>query len=85
MTATSQEGIPINRNLPTGLKVSGTVIFVDHAVPGAIVQVYCQQSKMFGCMDPDNPTPTLPLPVVESATQADGSFSFYLQDPASGH
>lgn len=83
VTATSQSMRQVDRWLPTGLKVSGSVKFGGKNVSGAIVQVYCQQSGMDGCMDPKNPTPDLPLPVVETATQADGSYIYYLPDPNS--
>jgi len=53
-------------------------------VSGAVVQVYCEQSGIAGCVDPNNPYATLPPPVVEFATLPDGSYSFYLLDPATG-
>jgi hypothetical protein len=81
VTTPSQNARLADRSLPAGLKVTGTVKFSNRGVPGAIVQAYCQQSGMSGCVDPDNPSPTLPPPLVEIATQADGSFSFYLLDP----
>jgi hypothetical protein len=85
VTATNQSMRQVDRSLPTGLKVSGSVKFGGKSVPGAVVQVYCQQSGMDGCMDPKNPTPDLPLPVVETATQADGSYIYFLPDPNSSH
>jgi len=35
-------------------------------------------------VDPNDPTATLPPPMVEFATLSDGSYSFYLPDPQSG-
>jgi hypothetical protein len=84
VTAPNQNARLADRALPTGLKVSGAVKFSNKGVPGAIVQAYCQQSGLTGCVDPANPSPTLPPPLVEIATQADGSFTFYLLDPGKG-
>jgi hypothetical protein len=84
VTTTSQNAQLADRRLPAGLKVSGTVRFSNKGVPGAIIQAYCQQTGMSGCIDPQNPTPTLPPPLVEITTQADGSFAFYLLDPGTG-
>ncbi len=84
VTTPSQNTRLADRSLPSGLKVSGTVKFGNKGVPGAIVQAYCQQSGMSGCVDPDNPSITLPPPLVEIATQTDGSFTIYLLDPGTG-
>jgi hypothetical protein len=53
-------------------------------VGGAIVQAYCEQSTITGCVDPNSFSATLPPPLVEFATLPDGSYSFYLLDPATG-
>jgi hypothetical protein len=87
VTAPSQNAELGDRKLPTCLKASGTVNFFESGarkgVAGAIVQVYCQQTGMAGCMDPKSATAVLPPPVVETATQADGTYTFYLPDPSS--
>jgi hypothetical protein len=49
-----------------------------------MVQAYCEQSGVLGCVDPNNPYAALPLPLIEFATLPDGSYSFYLLDPATG-
>jgi hypothetical protein len=84
MSTTDQNRQLPDRTLPSGLKVSGTVSFGGTPVAGAIVQAYCEQSGIVGCLDPNNPTVPLPSPLVEFATLPDGSYSFYLLDPATG-
>jgi hypothetical protein len=64
--------------------VSGIVSFSGLPVAGAIVQAYCEESGIADCVDPSNPSATLPPPLVEFATLPDGSYSFYLLDPAGG-
>jgi hypothetical protein len=66
------------------LKVSGIVSFSGRVVGGAIVQAYCEQSTIAGCVDPNSLNPTLPPPLVEFSSLPDGSYSFYLLDPATG-
>jgi hypothetical protein len=87
VAAPSQSAELADRRLPTGLKASGTVDFFESraskGVAGAIVQVYCQQTGMAGCMDPKSASAVLPPPVVETTTQIDGSYTFYLPDPSS--
>ena len=46
------------------------------------MQAYCEQSGIVGCLDPNNPSVPLPSPLVEFATLLDGSYNFYLLDPA---
>jgi hypothetical protein len=85
VTTTDQDAPLGDRTLPAGLKVSGIVSFNGIPVAGAIVQAYCEQSTIPGCVDPNNLNVTLPPPLVEFATlPADGSYSFYLLDPATG-
>ena len=82
---TTDQAIPLaNRNLPSGLRVSGIVSFGAVPVAGAIVQAYCEQSSIAGCLDPNNTSGPLPSPLVEFSTLPDGSYSFYLLDPATG-
>jgi hypothetical protein len=84
VTTTDQDTPLADRTLPSGLKVSGVVSFAGVPVVGAIVQAYCEQPAIAGCMDPNNPGATLPQPLVEFATLPGGSYSFYLPDPATG-
>jgi len=84
VTTTDQDAQLANRTLPSGLKVSGVVSFSGLPVGGAIVQAYCEQQGIAGCLDPTNPSGPLPPPLVEFATLPDGSYSFYLLDPATG-
>jgi hypothetical protein len=84
VTTTDQDAQLANRTLPSGLKVSGTVSFSGLRVAGAIVQAYCEQQGIAGCLDPTNTSGPLPPPLVEFATLPDGSYSFYLLDPATG-
>ena len=85
ITTTKQDTQLAERTLPLGLKVSGVVTFKQLPVAGAIVQAYCEQQGIAGCVDPANPTGPLPPPLVEFATLPDdGSYSFYLLDPATG-
>jgi hypothetical protein len=84
VSTTDQDRQLPDRTLPSGLKVSGTVSFGGTPVAGAIVQAYCEQSGTVGCLDPNNPSAPLPSPLVEFATFPDGSYSFYLLDPATG-
>jgi len=81
---TDQDTKLADRTLPSGLKVNGVVSFSGRQVGGAIVQAYCERAAMAGCADPNNPSASLPPPLVEFATLADGSYSFYLPDPQSG-
>jgi hypothetical protein len=84
VTTTDQDAQLADRTLPSGLKVSGTVKFLATPVSGAIVQAYCKQPGLAGCMDPTKPDAPLPQPLVEITTLTNGSFSFYLPDPATG-
>jgi hypothetical protein len=84
ISTTDQDRQLPDRTLPSGLKVSGTVSFGGTPVAGAIVQAYCEQAGIVGCLDPNNPSVPLPSPLVEFATLPDGSYSFYLLDPATG-
>ena len=84
VTTTDQDAPQRDRTLPSGLRVSGIVTFSGTAVGGAIVQAYCEQSTIAGCVDPNTLGATLPPPLVEFATLPDGSYSFYLLDPATG-
>jgi hypothetical protein len=84
VTTTDQDAPLADRTLPSGLKVSGIVSFSGTPVGGAIVQAYCEQSTIPGCVDPSSLNATLPPPLVEFATLPDGSYSFYLLDPATG-
>ena len=84
VTTTNQDTTLADRTLPTGLSVSGIVSFSGLPVAGAIVQAYCEESGIADCVDPSNPSATLPPPLVEFATLPDGSYSFYLLDPAGG-
>jgi hypothetical protein len=84
VTTTNQDANLPDHTLPSGLRVNGVVNFGGQPVSGAVVQVYCEQSGIAGCVDPNNPYATLPPPVVEFATLPDGSYSFYLLDPATG-
>jgi len=83
VTTTTQD-TQLDRTLPSGLLVSGVVSFGGQPVSGAMVQAYCEQSGVLGCVDPNNPYAALPLPLIEFATLPDGSYSFYLLDPATG-
>ena len=83
-TTTAQDTQLADRTLPSGLMVSGVVSFSGQPVSGAMVQAYCEQSGVSGCVDPNNPWAALPLPLIEFATLPDGSYSFYLLDPATG-
>jgi hypothetical protein len=84
VTTTNQDTQLADRTLPSGLRVSGVVNFGGQPVSGAMVQAYCEQSSIAGCVDPNNPYASLPLPLIEFATLPDGSYSFYLLDPATG-
>jgi hypothetical protein len=84
VTTTDQDATLADRTLPAGLNVSGLVSFGGLPVAGAIVQAYCEQAGIADCLDPSNPGATLPPPLVEFATLPDGSYSFYLLDPAGG-
>ena len=84
VTTTDQDAQLADRTLPSGLNVSGTVKFLANPVDGAIVQAYCKQQGLAGCIDPNNPNAPLPPPLVEITTLTNGSFSFYLPDPATG-
>ena len=84
VTTTDQDAQLADRTLPSGLRVSGIVSFSGNPVGGAIVQAYCEQSTITGCVDPNSFSATLPPPLVEFATLPDGSYSFYLLDPATG-
>ncbi|MGB8299066.1 MAG: hypothetical protein WCG85_26845, partial [Polyangia bacterium] len=84
VTTTTQDTQLPDRTLPSGLLVSGVVSFAGQPVSGAMVQAYCEQSGVLGCVDPNNPYAALPLPLIEFATLPDGSYSFYLLDPANG-
>jgi hypothetical protein len=84
VTTTDQNARLADHTLPSGLRVSGIVNFGGQPVHGAVVQAYCEQSGIAGCVDPNNPYATLPPPLVEFATLPDGSYSFYLLDPATG-
>jgi hypothetical protein len=84
VTTTTQDTQLADRTLPSGLLVSGVVSFGGQPVSGAMVQAYCEQSGVLGCVDPNNPYAALPLPLIEFATLPDGSYSFYLLDPATG-
>jgi hypothetical protein len=84
VTTTTQDTQLPDRTLPSGLLVSGVVSFGGQPVSGAMVQAYCEQSGVLGCVDPNNPYAALPLPLIEFATLPDGSYSFYLLDPATG-
>jgi hypothetical protein len=84
VTTTNQDAQLADRTLPSGLKVSGIVSFSGRVVGGAIVQAYCEQSTIAGCVDPNSLNPTLPPPLVEFSSLPDGSYSFYLLDPATG-
>ena len=84
VTTTTQDTQLADRTLPSGLMVSGVVNFSGQPVSGAMVQAYCEQSGVLGCVDPNNPYAALPLPLIEFATLPDGSYSFYLLDPATG-
>jgi hypothetical protein len=83
-TTTAQDTQLADHTLPSGLLVSGVVSFGGQPVSGAMVQAYCEQSGIAGCVDPNNPYEALPLPLIEFATLSDGSYSFYLLDPATG-
>ena len=83
-TTTDQDANLPDHTLPSGLRVSGVVNFSGQPVSGAMVQAYCEQSGIVGCVDPNNPYATLPPPLVEFTTLPDGSYSFYLLDPATG-
>jgi hypothetical protein len=84
VTTTDQDAQLADRTLPSGLAVSGIVRFSGIPVGGAIVQAYCEQSTIAGCVDPDSFSATLPPPLVEFTTLPDGSYRFYLLDPATG-
>jgi hypothetical protein len=84
VTTTNQNTQLPDRTLPSGLRVSGVVSFGGQSVSGAMVQAYCEQAGIAGCVDPNNPYAALPLPLIEFATLTDGSYSFYLLDPATG-
>ena len=84
VTTATQDTQLADRTLPSGLMVSGVVSFGGQPVSGARVQAYCEQSGVLGCVDPNNPYAALPLPLIEFATLPDGSYSFYLLDPATG-
>ena len=84
ISTTDQDRQVPDHALPSGLKISGTVSFGGAPVAGAIVQAYCEQSGIVGCVDPNNPSAPLPSPLVEFATLPGGSYSFYLLDPATG-
>ena len=84
VTTTNQDTQLADRTLPSGLRVSGVVSFGGQPVSGAMVQAYCEQAGIAGCVDPNNPYAALPLPLIEFATLPDGSYSFYLLDPATG-
>ena len=83
-TTTDQDANLPDHTLPSGLRVSGVVNFSGQPVSGAMVQAYCEQSGIVGCVDSNNPYATLPPPLVEFTTLPDGSYSVYLLDPATG-
>jgi hypothetical protein len=64
--------------------VSGIVSFNGPPVAGAIVQAYCTELGIADCLNPGSSGENLPPPLVEVATQPDGSYELYLLDPGGG-
>ncbi len=84
VATTDQDTPPQDRTVPAGLRVSGIVSFNGPPVAGAIVQAYCTELGIADCLNPGSSGENLPPPLVEVATQPDGSYELYLLDPGGG-